>query len=220
MHRPPRFVGRGEPAGPPRGYRLVRPMRISPYVLVSFLWAPVLTGCLAPPTNEAWLDVGFRTPEQTFRTFQTALRADYEDLEWRCLSGELKRRHRLSQIAYRQFRQELFRSQPWLKWAAKAEIRAVHPLGPDRCRLVAEVDTFLGGSVFSVEMRREGYYELYVGDDEPWDDSVAFREMFALRDGRLDVVVPMPEDVPLEAVELLAAGREWKISDFPLQADP
>ena len=71
-----------------------------------------LAGCLGGPKPEAWLAVGFRTPAQTFRTFQTGLRADLPDLEYRCLGADMKRRvgadgMALHQLLYREFRSEL-----------------------------------------------------------------------------------------------------------------
>ena len=65
---------------------------------------PLFAGCLAAPEPEDFLAVGFRRPEQTFRTFQTALRADLPDLEYRCLSAAFKARQepRITQIGWRE----------------------------------------------------------------------------------------------------------------------
>src|SRR5262245_33705193 len=106
-------------------------MRAVAYVFVLTAWA-LSASCLSAPRPEDWLGVGFRSPEQTFRTFQTGLRAGLPDLEYRCLGSDFKQRAGgLTLLGYAEYRRELFKAQPWLKLAAKAKIRSVRELAPD-----------------------------------------------------------------------------------------
>jgi hypothetical protein len=197
-------------------------MRASLYA--SFLPVMVLlAGCLSAPRAEDWLAVGFRTPEQTFRTFQTGLRAGLADLEYRCLGSAFKRRAAregmpVSELFYLEFRRELFRSQPWLKLAARAKIRKVEELGPGRVRLEAEVDTWFHDERFAVELVREDFYELYVGGVRVQDDLEEWRHLAEEDDGELVVTVPLLDGLAFGEIGELRVGREWKIDGFPLRA--
>jgi len=175
----------------------------------------LLAGCLTAPKPEDWLEVGFRTPEQTFHTFQTGLRAELPDLEYRSLSGGLKRREGISQLAYREFRDRLFRERPWLKLAASARVTQVFPLSDDRVRLEARVDTWFHDEVFALELVREDYYEVWIDGKRAEDDAVPWRRIARARDGSLVVTVPLPEGRTLEEIGELRAGHEWKIDGFP-----
>jgi hypothetical protein len=195
-------------------------LNVQAYVLLASLWA-LLASCLAAPEPEAWLAVGFRTPEQTFRTFQTALRAEQPDLEYRCLGSAFKRRAggdagSLNQIVYREARRELFSSRPWLKLAARAEIREVREVAPGRVLLVAEVDTWFRDETFAVELVREDFYELYAGGARIDDDFAPWSRIARAEEGTLVVRVPLPADLDVRAVGELRAGHEWKIDGFPM----
>jgi len=182
-------------------------------------------GCVGAPEAADWLAVGFQTPEQTFRTFQTGLRADLPDLEYRCLGGGFKRRAReefgvFSQQAYIEARKQIFDQRPWLKLAAWAEVEEVRELGPGRVRLVCEVDTWFRDETFSIDLVREDYWEVCVGDERRDDDYARWREIAREEDGEIVLRVPLPEGLDLEDVGTVRAGREWKIDGFPLQAEP
>ena len=182
----------------------------------------MLTGCLSGPKSEDWLAVGFRTPEQTFRTFQTGLRAGLPDLEYRCFSSGFKSGASsgdpgFTQTLYREFRSELFRRKPWLQLAAKARIQETQPVGRDRVRVLAKVDTWFHDETFAVDFVREDYYELWVDGKRVADDSLAWPRMASAKGGELTVRVPLPPDLHLEAIGELRAGSEWKIDGFPLQ---
>ena len=194
-------------------------MRALLYASFLAAWALVLQGCLGAPSKADWLAVGFRTPEQTLRTFQTGLRAELPDLEYRCLSGALKRQAGISQLTYREFRDELFHQKPWLKHAARAHVVERIELGPDRCRIVARVRTLLREDTFSVDFVREEYFELWSRGERASDDELPWREMAVARAGSLSVTVPLPANLPAETIDELRAGREWKIDGFPL-SDP
>lgn len=203
-------------------------MRALLYAFLAATWALGLGSCLCPPSEEDWLAVGFQTPEQTFRTFQTGLRADDPDLEYRCLGSDLKRRFReenegvpLTQLAYREVRRELFSRSPWLKLAAKAHVKSVEPLGPGRVRLNAEVDTWFRDEEFAIDLAREDFYEVYVDGRRVADDASDWEDMAAVEEDELTVRVPLPPDLHLERVSELRVGREWKFDGFPqAKSDP
>jgi hypothetical protein len=206
-------------------------MRAPLYASTPPVWAPLvplaclgLAGCLSGPKPEAWLAVGFRTPEQTFRTFQTGLRADLPDLEYRCLGADMKRRvgadgMALNQLLYREFRSELFRSRPWLKLAARAEVREVRELAPGRVRIVAEVDTWFHDETFEIDLVEEEFYEIWVDGERVQDDYVDLRRALKARDGGLTLTVPVEGELEAAEVGEVRVGREWKIDGFPLGED-
>lgn len=175
-----------------------------------------LAGCrLSPPTSEAWQAVGFRTPRQTFGTFQTALRADDPHLEYRCLAQELKAREGLNEIAYRTFREELFRENPWLKLAAEGEVIGESRSDDGRCTLVAMVSKLFVERRFKVELVREDFYELF-RDGELLDDGFASfeRSLAPAPPGELALRLPLPPDADPRALSEARLGREWKIAGF------
>ena len=196
-------------------------MRDRLYVFLAALWALALSACLSGPSDKAWLGVGFRSPEQTFATFQTGLRAELPNLEYRCLADTMKRREGVSETVYREFRRELFGARPWLKLAAKAKIVRREELGPGRVRLHAEVDTWFKDVEFAVDLVREDFYELYAGERRVDDDFGDWERMVRERKDELELRVPRPAGHTLEELSELRAGREWKIDGFPLPAaDP
>ena len=95
-------------------------MRQPLYALLPALWAWILCACcVSPATPEDLVAVGFRTPEQTFKTFQTALRSELYGWEYKCLSPGFKERNGgITELSWRIFREELW----WLKYAGQAEI--------------------------------------------------------------------------------------------------
>lgn len=195
-------------------------MRALGYACLLSAWA-LIAGCLSRPRAEDWLAVGFRSPEQTFRTFQTGLRAGLPDLEYRCLGADFKRRAAeeygaFSLLAYVEFRRELFGSQPWLKLAAKAKIKDVRRLSPERVQVVAEVDTWFHDETFAIDLVREDFYELYAGGKRVADDQADWGRLARERDGALVVTVPLPAGMATKDVGELRAGHEWKIDGFPL----
>lgn len=189
-------------------------MRALLYAFLLPAWA-LLAGCLAAPQAEDWLAVGFQTPEQTFRTFQTGLRAELPDLEYRCLGSAFKHRNAASLLAYLEVRRELFRTQPWLKLAAKARVTEVRELGDGRVRLVAEVDTWFHDETFALDLVREDFWELWVAGQRKADDAGEWRRLAREKDGVLVVSVPLPEGLGVAEIGELRAGREWKIDGFP-----
>jgi len=193
-------------------------MRALGYACLLASWA-LVAGCCSAPTSEDWLAVGYRTPEQTFLAFQTGLRADLPELEYRCLGADLKHRIGGSLLAYVEFRRELFSHQPLLKLACKAKIQRVEKLGPERVRVVAKVDTWFHDETFSVELVREDFYEIYVDGKRAADDFADWQRIARERDGKLVVSVPLPEGMKTEEIGELRVGSEWKIDGFPLDPE-
>jgi hypothetical protein len=192
-------------------------MRALVYAFLVAAWALVATSCwVSRPEPEDWLAVGFQTPEQTFRTFQTGLRADLPDLEYRSLSTDFKRRNNVSQALYREFRSQLFRRSPWLKLAGRAKVKHRIELPGGRVRLVAEVDTWLHDETFAVDFAREDFYELWVEGKRVKDDLARWSGLAREQEGKLVVTVPLPGGLPAAEIGQLVAGHEWKIDDFPL----
>ncbi len=200
-------------------------MRAPLYASSVLVWA-LAAGCLSAPKAEDWLAVGFRSPEQTFRTFQTGLRAGLPDLEYRCLGTGFKQRAAreggaFSQLFYLEFRRELFHTRPWLKLVARAQVERVEELEPGRVRMVAKVDTWFHDETFALEFVREDFYELWIGDKRVDDDLADWRALARERGGALVVSVPLPAGLGALEIGELRAGREWKIDGFPQRAgDP
>ena len=202
--------------------------RLPPQLALSCLLG--LTACVSPPATEQWLALGYRSPEQTFRTFQTALAAgDALDLEYRCLAAELLRREGITQVGYRVMREELMREQPYLRHAADAEILGVEDFGPGRVRLTARVKKYFQEITFEVELVEESYWELWSGernidgdvlDGDPGEgpDDGALEPS---HDGRhLYGAVPLHGDLDPDSITELRIGREWKIASFGLPGAP
>lgn len=188
----------------------------SVFLTVVLLFASTTTGCrVAPPTADAWLKVGFRTPRQTFGTFQTALRADLPDLEYRTLAQELKSSEGLNQLAYRTFREELFDENPWLRYAACAEVVQESSTGPDRHTLVATVTKFFVEKTFAVHLVREDFYELYAKGALLEDGFANFeRSLDGSGGDQLDLHLPLPFGTEPRDLSEARLGREWKITGF------
>ena len=207
----------------PNGTRKGKLGRRSPVTAFPTLLLSSLTlACLCPPSNEALLQVGYRTPEQTFRTFQTALRSDQPDLEFRCLAVSFTTREGISSTVWREAREKLLREQPFIKFVAKAEIREVRFEGEEACEILAEIDTWIADRSFVVRLVREEFYE--VSDSE----GVFAGEERRLIDLKIEsgdrrsrfLAIPMPEGLEYDDVTLARVGREWKIDGFQLLEEP
>ena len=136
------------------------------------LFASVLLGgcCVTPPTAEEILDLGFRSPKLTLRTFQAGVRGDLPLLEYRCFSQGYKSRNHLSQLAYREFREQELASNPWFqKGVADARILTSESLGEGRhlLRVGSQVH------VIEVELVREDFWQLWSNTDLLADELLA-----------------------------------------------
>ena len=187
-------------------------------LLAALLLAALLPGCCGvEPAPEDWLDVGFRSPAQCFRTYRSAVADDQLALEYRCLSGAFKRRQGLSQLAYREFRDELADENPWFGCLAKARILREQSLGPDRHRIEAEVKVLFVRRRFVVELVREDFFEVFAGAEDLIDEAAEWSDLVgeSPRDPQvLQVAVPTYGEFPLGVVTEVRVGREWKIDGF------
>lgn len=176
--------------------------------------AALPAGCLCPPSDEALLAVGYRTPEQTVESFQTGVRADEPYVEYACLSSGFVRRNRLSKLIWLEFRDELFGRHPFLRTGlAKAEVESVETDGA-RSRLV--MTSY--GRRFELELVREDFRQLYVGPELVHDEEFPFASSTSVQPGDdrdwLTGGVPLPDGVDGDTITELRLGREWKIDDF------
>ena len=188
--------------------------------------APLLLACAccaAPPTAEDLFERGFRSPTQTFRTFQTGVRADDGRTEYRCLSASFRQRHLLSQLLYLEFRDSWFASKSWLRGAIGGArvVQVAYEEGDDprHCVLTAAAM----GAMLEVHLVREDFVQLYDGDelvaDDPLSADIPFEERVTVNAqddasgahvrGAARISVALP---PVRVTEL-RIGQDWKIDN-------
>ncbi len=187
------------------------------------------TACACKPEPADWLAAGatpFRTPELAFRTFRTALGGDEVDLEYRCLSSGFRRRNGgLTQIMYREFREDLLRQNPWLRRASCARTVETRELSERNVEVLAEASALFKTVRFRIGYVREDFYELYAGIElleGPMVDDMAdvVRELTA-PSGVVgaSLWLPLPPFKSAVDVTHLRVGQEWKIDSFELVTD-
>ncbi|MFN0243865.1 MAG: hypothetical protein ACKVWV_13330 [Planctomycetota bacterium] len=176
--------------------------------------APVLlAACVSAPEAKDWLAIGFRTPEQTFATFQTAVRADEPGLEYRCLSSQFVSSSGISNLTYREFREELRRKNPLLrKGIADAELESAPEIRGDRARLVVRSL----GRRMRFELVREGYAQLWSQGELVADEPLPFQRATGAQhadDGSTWVYgrMRLPQGRQAEDVTEVRFASEWKI---------
>ncbi len=165
------------------------------------------------PEPDDWLAYGFRSPEATFLSFQTALAGDRADLEYLCISAAFKKREAASLFAYEIFRRELFDDMPWLRQMTRADVERVEDVRPGRKRLHARVDWLLWNEPFYVDLVHEDFFEYWSDDERIYDDFWSLNEL-EFRERGLRVQLPWPDEVEADDVTEVRAGREWKIDGF------
>jgi len=173
------------------------------------------------PRAEDWLDTGFRSPEQAFGTYRTAFAAGARSLEYRCLSDRLRRELGATELAYREFRAELERREPWARCLARAQIVATERLAPDRARILAEVRVLLVRRRFLVDLVREDAWEIWDERGLVDDDFASLDELLGPdhESGVLVLELPTTTDLAPEALAEIRVIREWKIDGFAEVAD-
>lgn len=164
--------------------------------------------CVSTPKPAEVLATGFRSPEQCFRTFQVAVRADEPGLEYRCFSTRLRAEQHLSQWAWRELRENLW-SQPGMRWAvALAKVEAPPSVLGARAELVVGA---LGKRVH-LEFVREDFAELWSGSEKLADSEIEFTRQTGTQEGRWFYgQVEMPAAVDSAKVTEMRLGREWKL---------
>lgn len=196
------------------------------------LLAPAVVAgcCVTPPTAEEILNLGFRTPEMTFRTFQAGVRGDLPLLEYRCFSVDYRSRNRLSQLTYREFRERELASSPWFqKGVADAKILASESL--EEGRHLLRVGSH--GHELEVVFVREDFWQLWSNADRLVDQPLprgGFSDSADILVNDPPLVVASAEltpdlvDRPLEELREqfteFRVGREWKIDHIEQPADP
>jgi hypothetical protein len=146
---------------------------ISPRILGALLVVlSVQSCCVAPPRSDDWLGVGWRSPAQAFASFQTAIRADSAELEYRAFSTGFRERHRISKLAWREARLELRERYPWLrKGIADARFTSIPLVAGDHAR--GEVESH--GTRIRVDFVREDFAQLWEGETLVSDELVRSR---------------------------------------------
>jgi hypothetical protein len=167
------------------------------------------TACVAPPTAEDYLAVGFRSPEQAFQSYQTAFAGNQIDLEYRSLGRDFRNAQGIDGMTYRLAREQILKENPFIKWVAAGDIIESKALGPDRHRLTIQVKNWLTDTRFYVYLQREDFFEAWV------DERSAF---FAFADEddphMLYAVAQAPPEVDPSEITELNFGREWRIAGF------
>ena len=203
-------------ARPPRGSRS-GPWSLGLALIGSALCAAC---CVAPPKAGDLLAVGFRTPDQAFATFQTAVRADDPGAQYRCLSADFLRRNGLSEIAFREYLQ-LDREEPLLRKG----IADARPASPAEVRAdLARLLVVSHGRSIRIDLVREDFCEAWAGGEKVADEAAPFRERTGVQpaaDGSSWVYgrMPLPPGTAPDRVTELRFGREWKIDGFHLEED-
>lgn len=190
------------------------------------------TSCATPPpAPEDLIQVGFRSPSQTFRTFQSAVGADLIDLEYRCYADEFKREWDITQGNYRVARKQLFEEIPWVRRISTAEIMGETVIDPTLVRVDARV-TFLFQTVdVEVYLSRSAFYELYVGEERISDGLVEFTDVVRrVSEGQgfdhtemvltaIELDAPVPPNIMrrLDEITEVRVGREWRIAGLRLK---
>jgi hypothetical protein len=190
--------------------------------LALFAGAESVAGCLCPSHPPAALAAaGFRTPRQTFETFLAAFDYRVDALEFRCLSAGFRRRNRVSELTWREFRDQLEREHPLLpRLAARAEVVEEREDGPDGHWIVARA----AGRTVRMRFVRELFYEIYERGELASDGRPEPAPPWSLdRDGlTLDARVRVdPADLATgtatlnaESISEFRAGYEWKLDDL------
>ncbi|MCC6405955.1 MAG: hypothetical protein IT453_02230 [Planctomycetes bacterium] len=174
-------------------------------------------GCLGPShAPEALTRTGFRSPLQTFETFFAAFDYRIYALEFRCLSADFRRRNRISEITWREFRDQLEREHPLLRLAARVEVVEERSEGPGTHWIVARA----AGRTVRLRFVREDFYEIYEGKERVLDGSLPRATPWTLDPATSELstrVALAPEDAATlndASISEFRVGYEWKLDDF------
>lgn len=199
--------------------QILRRLGASQVLCWALLPAFLTAACVSAPEPEDWMAVGYRRPEETFRTFLTGLAGDRPTLEYRCLADAFKRREGLtSELAYREFRRLLLEDSPWLRHAAEAEVLGVTREGPRRATLDARVSTWFRTVDFRVHLVREDFWELYRDGRKVADDLTDFDASVQRQESPSGTWIYARAPLPTESPDLFPSevrvGQDWKIDGF------
>jgi len=160
---------------------------------------------MTPPSAEEFLDLGYRSPRQAFQTLKAGIRGDLPRLEYRSLSSGFRRRNGLSQLSYREFREEWFSKNPWIKLAL-SQTEVLERTERSETEVTLRVGAL--GSEFLVELVAEDFYQLWDGE-ELREDALIDDLGALLRPEAGDWVARVPGDG--DSPSELRVGREWKV---------
>jgi len=134
-------------------------------LLSALLLALPCAGCLCPtpPSPTRWLAVGFRSPQQAFGSFQTALAADAPALEYAALSREF-REQTFGRTLYETAREQFLDENPFVVLLADATILSQTYPSEGEAEIVALVDTMFVDRAVRIFLVRELRYWLYHTD--------------------------------------------------------
>jgi hypothetical protein len=180
----------------------------------------VVTGCflVRPPHARELVEIGYRSPEDVFRSFRTAFAADLPDQEFRCFSYDFRRREGLSFNSYLEGRRRLLAERPWMVLMARAEVESSERLDERTHMLVCTVH----GRRIALELVRQDVWEMWSGPELLADGFADFdsdvRGSPRGTEGRLTAearVDPLEyPGVDLNRVTEFRMAQEWKINDF------
>lgn len=192
------------------------PRAFLPCLLPAALACFLAGGCCSlEPTPSDWENVGlYRTPRQSFRTFQVALAEDVPALGHRSFSLRFMAENQLSGLAWRVLVDQLETELPFFSCIAGAEVTGQESLGPDRERLTAEVTVLFSTYRFWIDFVREDYWEAWRGDELLSDDSAAWGEMIDAEGEKVRITLPTYGEYEAGDATELRVGREWKIDAF------
>jgi len=184
------------------------------------------------------LDYGFRTPEQTFRSWRTAVQGDLLVEEYKTLSKGWKARNGgVSLFNYSEARDSVLEETPQLRWALyRAKEPEVIARGERAVVLQSRVPgpLWFGDRWLVVHLVREGYWEVWL-DSDPLQprfgfvvpDVVESNHLYYHFDEKskrplLYGIVEVEKDAAKwpHDVSLLQVGWEWKIDNFELLEAP
>jgi hypothetical protein len=175
-----------------------------------------LPSCTSVPTPAEMLATGFRSPEQCFRTFQCAVRADEPAWEYKCFSSRFRAEHHVSQLVWLEMREQLW-SQVGMRWAvakAKPE-RPARVIGDTAWMTVCAL-----GETVELRFVREGFGELWSGSTQLSDDALDFPSRTGTQEGRWFYgQVEMPPGAESAKVTEMRLGQEWKLDAIEFEPD-
>jgi hypothetical protein len=190
-------------------------IRRAPFLALLAGSLALVPSCVSAPAASDWMAVGYRTPLQTVRTFQTAVRAEEPDLELRCFSSAFRARNHISRLTWREFFEELQKQQPFLrKGIADAEVEGDIDQrgGRARVRLASH------GVELRVDLVLEDFGQVWTGDSLLVDEDLKFSdpEHTGLQEGAAGGRwfygrLALPAEAPTSKITELRLAREWKI---------
>jgi len=183
---------------------------------IGFALVCTLAACVTPPSSRDLVSTGFRTPEQTFRTWRTAIAAgDLLDIEYDCISIRLKAEAQMSELLYREARDELLRRERFLRMAiSKAEVMEVQMLSERRALLTNKAL----GREFQIYMLREDFWEAWAGDELLYDDSIEdFGTWIQMSEDErwAFAAIQLKNPADIEKITEIRVGQDWHIDEIP-----